>query len=72
MVRFEVGVEAGRAQADVDLAELAHGGEVVERLVDGAQRDHGEVSHHGGVHGLGGRVHRAAVEHAEDGLALPG
>ena len=39
VVGVEVGVEAGRAGAELELDELAHRGQVVERLVDGAQRD---------------------------------
>ena len=43
VVGVEVRVEPGRPGAEVELVELTHGGQVVEGLVHGAQRDGGHL-----------------------------
>ena len=67
-----VGVEARRPGAEVDRLDLAHGGQVVERLVDGTERDGGHLTAYRLVDRFGGRMRGRAVEHAEDRLALRG
>ena len=70
MMGIEVRVEAGRSGAEVELVELTHGGQVVEGLVHGAQRDGRHLGADPGVHRLGGEVFVAVVEDLEDPKAL--
>ena len=68
--RLDVGVEAGRAGADVEHRDGAELGQVVEGLVDGLERDVGHLAADLLVDPLGRGVRHVALEGAEDALAL--
>ena len=70
VVRLEVGVEPCGPGAEVAGLELAHRGQVVERLVHGPQGDGRHLDAHRGVHRLRGRVGRGGRQDPEDRLAL--
>ena len=70
VVRVDGGVEPGRAGAELELLQLAHGGQIVQGLVDGAERDRRHLAADVRVDRFGGRVLLALVEHPEYALAL--
>ena len=72
MDAVHVGVETGHARAEVERGDLSHGGELVEGLVDGLERDGLHLRLGLGVDGLGRGMAHVAVEHPEDALALGG
>ena len=65
-----VGVEPGRSGAEVELVELPHGRQVVQRLVDGLQGDGRHLDPSGVEDPLGSRVTVTPVQDAEDRLTL--
>jgi hypothetical protein len=65
-----VRVVALRPTGDVDLQELPHGDELVQRVVDGRPADLGEPLSGEVVHLLGGQVDVLADEHLCDGASL--
>ena len=72
VVRSHLGVVAGGAVGQSDLADLTHVGQLVEGVVDGGQTDLGHHPPGGGVDLLGAQVDVLALEGAEDGPALGG
>lgn len=69
MMVVDIRVET-RGTAQLNLLQLAHRGEVGERLVHGPQRDAGHFRRGDFIKGLGGRVHVVAVKKAEEQLPL--
>ena len=70
VVLVEIGVEACRSGTEIELGDLAHRRQIVERLVHGAQRDGGHVGSNLGVNALGSEVLGAAMKRFEDPQAL--
>ncbi len=70
MEPFDVGVESGGAGAQVEGGDLAQGGQVVEGLVDGLQRDRLHLAPGHGVDGLGRGMGLVALKDPEDALPL--
>ena len=67
-----VGVEAGGATGEVQHLQLAHGGQIVERLVHRAQRDARHQLACRGKKRFRGGVGHVAVQHPEEQLSLWG
>ena len=66
-----IGVEAGRTRADVEVHDHAHRREIVQRLIDGLERDCRHVTHHFGPDGLGGGMPTGGRgQRLEDALPL--
>src|SRR4051794_26891193 len=70
MVGADVGIEARGAGAEIEQLDLTHGSQVVQRLVDRLQRERGHLDPCHVVDGFRGGMHSAAVQDAEDALAL--
>ncbi len=69
-MRVDVRVEPRGAGAEVELLDLAHVGQVVEGLVDGAERHRRHLVDRRLVDPLGCRVPLVAVQDTEDALPL--
>src|SRR4029079_4759560 len=72
MVRFEIRVEPGRSGAEVQRGQLPQRREIVEGLVDGPQRDHGQLGAHGRMDALRRVVVGGMGQYPEDRVPLRG
>ena len=70
MAVLDVGIDPGAARAEVEQRDLAHVGEVVDRLVHGLERDRRHLDPGGLVQRLDRGVLVVPFEQPEDRLAL--
>lgn len=71
MVRVERSVESERTGGQIELGQLSNPNQIVERLVDGFERNRGSIFDDGGVQSVGGRVGAVQmIERCENVTAL--